>query len=132
MVEEILERGVDGGVMETGVWTGFMSMAIAAAFRAHNVTDRDQYMCDSFTGLPRPEASRFPADRGSKFHKLSRHELGGPAFTQANFAAVGLAGPGSLRQHWEVGFFNETMPALRGRVEKLALLRLDGDMFQST
>ena len=50
--------------METGVWTGFMSMAVAAAFKAHNASSRDQYLCDSFNGLPRPEAGRFPAPDG--------------------------------------------------------------------
>lgn len=129
MVENILEDGVPGDIMETGVWTGFMSMVLSAALAAHGAADRDEWLCDSFNGLPKPDASRFPADRGSPFWKLTRHELHGPEVTQANFEALGLR---NRRQHWEVGFFNETMPPLLRRVEKLALLRLDGDMFQST
>lgn len=90
----------------------------------------------------------------------ARFYLNGPGITQRNFEALGLLG-GGLKQHWEVGvlprrcplvrppitsrerpfpgprdtqvgFFNETMPPLRKRVDKLALLRLDGDMYQST
>ena len=104
-------------------------MAIAAAFKAHGLSDRDQWLCDSFNGLPRADP-RYHADRGSAFHKLKRHELGGPAFTQANFEAVGLRDV--VRQHWEVGVFNDTMPGLIPRVPKLSMLRLDGDMYQST
>ena len=98
LVENILADGVPGGVMETGVWTGMRSMTLAAAFAAHGVSDRDQYLCDSFNGLPKPEPGRFAADKGSRFHKLTRHELGGPAFTRANFMAAGVEGV--LRQHW--------------------------------
>ena len=35
-------------------------------------------------------------------------------------------------QEWVVGYFNETMPSLRNRVESLSLLRLDADLYQPT
>ena len=129
IVEEILENQVPGGIMETGVWTGFMSMVMAATLKVHSINDRIQYMCDSFTGLPPPDASRFPGDKGSGFHKLGRHNIG-VSSTQERFRKNGLLE--ASRQRWEVGFFNNTMPGLRQRVDKLAVLRLDGDMYQST
>jgi O-methyltransferase len=130
VIEDILEHRVEGGFMETGVWTGAQSMVIAAILRAHGVYDREQWLCDSFTGLPRPDAARFPADAGDKHWTLSRHALGGPALTKSNFQQAGLLS--SEHQHWEVGFFNDTMPSIMHRASKLALLRLDGDMYQST
>lgn len=129
LIEDILEHGVKGDFMETGVWTGAQSMIIAAVLKAHGAVDRDQWLCDSFQGLPKPDAERFPVDQGDNHWTLSRHSLGGPAFTQGNFQQAGLL---NSRQHWEVGFFNDTMPGLAHRVTKLAMLRLDGDMYQST
>ena len=117
--------------METGVWTGGQSMTIAAVMKLHGVSDRTQWLCDSFIGLPIP-AARYKIDlKGMPFWEMTRHNLHGPGVTQANFERVGLLRAG-FPQQWEVGFFNETMPALVPRVKKLAMLRLDGDMFQST
>ena len=130
MIENILEDEIPGGIMETGVHTGFSSMVMSAVLSTHGVSGREEYFCDSFNGLPRPSAALYPEDKGSKFWMMKKHYLGGPAITQANFDAVGLTKPG--RQHWEVGFFNESMPGLVGRVGRLAILRLDGDMFEST
>ena len=103
MVENILDEGIAGGIMETGVWTGFNAMVLSAVLDIHGVKDRDEWWCDSFDGLPKPDASRFPADHGSKFWKISRHYMGAsPATTQQNFAAVGVL-KNQDRQHWEVG-----------------------------
>ena len=39
-------------------------MLIAAVLKAHSVVDREQWLCDSFQGLPMPDAERFAADQG--------------------------------------------------------------------
>lgn len=47
-----------------------------------------------------------------------------------NFEELGLLD--DEHQEWVVGYFNETMPSLRNRVESLSLLRLDADLYQPT
>jgi len=130
MVETILTEDVQGDFMESGVWTGGQSMMIAAVLKAHRVTDRTQWLCDSFVGLPKPNSTKYPKDAHSFFWTLTRHNLKGPERTQSNFRSVGLLD--IVPQKWIVGFFNETMPPLMQQVNKLAMLRLDGDMYQST
>ena len=83
-------------------------------------------MADSFGGLPEPDAQKYPADSGSMFHAesylaVSREEV------EKNFAKYGLLDD---RVVFLQGWFKDTLPT--APIEKLALLRLDGDMYEST
>ena len=123
--ETCLKEGVDGDFLEAGVWRGGATIFLAAILRAHGV-ERKVYVADSFQGLPPPNPRSWPIDKGDDHH--SRPELAiSLEQVQSNFQRFDL-----LRSNIEFvqGFFEETMPKLD--VEKLALLRLDGDMYGST
>jgi hypothetical protein len=93
--------------------------------RAHGVTDRTVYVADSFQGLPSPSAD-YPADRGGLFHtsELLRIPL---EEVQDNFRRYDLLDD---QVAFVPGWFSESLPALAGRT--WALIRLDGDMYEST
>ena len=73
-------------------------MAIAAAFKAHGVSDRDQWLCDSFNGLPRADP-RYHAGAAPRTAAPSQDALLGVfTFEKALWKNTGGGGgPGGAR-----------------------------------
>ena len=69
-IETILDDGVEGDFIETGVWRGGACIFMRAALEAYGVSDRRVFVADSFAGLPEPDVRRYPADRDASFHKV--------------------------------------------------------------
>ena len=112
--------------VETGVWRGGASIMARAVLFAYGVTDRKVICCDSFEGLPTPNEEQFPHDIGSDFHTypelaVSLEEV------RENFAKFDLLDD---QVEFIKGWFRDTMPLVPS--EKIAVLRLDGDMYEST
>jgi hypothetical protein len=125
-IEGALADDVPGDLLEAGVWRGGTSIFMRGVLKAHGVTDRKVVVADSFEGLPAPDTEQFPADAKSKLH---RHDfLAVPQETVAeHFRRFGLLDD---QVEFVKGWFRDTMPALAGRT--WAVLRLDGDMYEST
>ena len=124
-VEEVLREDVPGDLIEAGVWRGGAAVFMRAILEAHGARERRVWVADSFRGLPPPDP-RFPADRGSKFHlraslRISLEEV------RANFQRYGLLDD---QVRFLEGWFKDTLPA--APIEKLAVARLDGDLYEST
>jgi hypothetical protein len=132
----LIQRGIKGVYVECGVWRGGCSLAMLLAQRSQwGRVERPVYMLDSFEGLPPitprdgPLAAQWKngADPANYLDncKASLEDL------KANVATMGF-GP----QDCTIvpGWFKDTVPlvadALKSR--KIALLRLDGDWYDST
>jgi O-methyltransferase len=125
-VESVLRDGVPGDLVETGVWRGGASIFLRGLLAAHGVTDRVVWVADSFEGLPKPDAERYPADQGDDH--WTRPELAvSLEQVQANFARYGLL-DGQVR--FLKGWFKDTLPT--APIEQVAVARLDGDLYEST
>src|SRR5579862_4588872 len=61
-VLDVLEAGVPGDLIETGVWRGGATIFMRALLKVRGVTDRVVWVADSFQGLPKPDSDRYPAD----------------------------------------------------------------------
>ena len=125
-VETVLAEGIEGDFIETGVWRGGACIFMRAALAAYGDEDRSVFVADSFAGLPEPDSRACPADRDSIFHRIpylavSREEV------ERNFAKYGLLDD---RVIFLQGWFRDTLPT--APIGKLAILRLDGDMYGST
>jgi hypothetical protein len=125
-IERVLEDGVPGDLVETGVWRGGAAMLMRAVLKAHSVTDRLVFAADSFAGLPVPDVEEFPVDENCHLHEweylsVSLEEV------QANFDRYGLLDD---QVRFVKGWFRDTMPTLSGH--QWAVIRLDGDMYEST
>jgi O-methyltransferase len=124
-IEDVLQRNVPGDFIETGVWKGGATIFMRAALEAYGDSTRCVWAADSFQGLPPPNPMAYPADRGSTLWRqslaVSVEEV------QRNFARYGLL---DERVRFLVGFFSETIPG--ANIGPLAILRLDGDMYEST
>jgi O-methyltransferase len=125
-VTDVLRRGVPGDLIETGAWRGGVTIFMRAILEAYGDTERHVWVADSFQGLPRPDPERWPAEAGDEH--WTRGELAVPLEeVQANFARYGLL---DERVRFLAGWFADTLPT--APIERLAVLRLDGDMYGST
>src|SRR2546429_3914680 len=96
-----------------------------AVLKAHGVVDRTVWLADSFQGLPKPDP-RYAQDAGDVHHtawqlRISLDEV------EDNFRRYGLL---DEQVKFLVGWFADTLPV--APIERLAVLRLDGDMYGST
>jgi hypothetical protein len=123
--ERVIKAGVPGDFMETGVWRGGACIMMRAVLKAYQVADRRVIAADSFAGMP-PPSEGIAADAGADFHTYK--EFAVPLDeVKAAFARYGLL---DERVVFLEGLFKDTLPA--APIEELALLRLDGDMYEST
>ena len=124
-VQSVLRDGVPGDLIETGVWRGGGCILMKAVLEMNGDTERRVFVADSFEGLPPPE-DRAPLDAQDRFHefdflRVSEEEV------RANFRKFGLLDD---RVVFLKGFFADTLPG--APIERLSVLRLDGDMYAST
>ena len=125
-VETILDDGIPGDLIETGVWRGGATIFMRAILKAHEVTDRVVWVADSFAGLPPPDTGRYPHDEGITLHQFP--QLAVPLErVQENFRRYGLLDD---QVRFLKGWFRDTLPT--APIERLAILRLDGDLYEST
>jgi O-methyltransferase len=125
-IADVLRRSVPGDLIETGVWRGGAVIFMRAVLEAYGDRARLVWAADSFRGLPRPDADRYPADAGDRHWAMS-DLVSGLDEVKQNFARYGLLDD---RVRFLEGWFRDTLP--QAPIEALALLRLDGDMYEST
>lgn len=125
-IEDVLAKKVPGDVIETGVWRGGATIFMRAVLKAHGVTNRRVWVADSFQGLPRPNAEKYPADAGDEHYKHKELAIGIEQVRE-NFAKFGLLDD---QVAFLKGWFRETLPD--APIKALSVMRLDGDIYEST
>jgi hypothetical protein len=126
IVETVIRSGVPGDLIEAGVWRGGACILMRAVLQVYGITDRHVWIADSFKGVPPPNAETYPADRESTYHTF--FDLSVPVDTvRRNIDKYGLL-DGQIV--FLEGWFKDTLPT--APIERLAVLRLDGDLYEST
>lgn len=125
-IAAIMADGVPGDLIETGVWRGGATIFMKANLTAWGDTARTVWVADSFEGLPAPDAARYPADTGDELFTQTGLAVGLET-VKNNFRRYDLLDD---RVEFLVGWFKDTLPV--APIEQLALMRLDGDMYEST
>jgi O-methyltransferase len=125
-VQDVLVKGIPGDFIETGVWRGGATIFMRAVLKAYDVSDRFVWVLDSFEGLPAPNEKKYPEDTGDLLH-TSRELAVSLEQVKSNFKKYGLLDD---QVRFLRGWFRDTLPG--APIEKLAVLRLDGDMYEST
>lgn len=122
LIEQVVVDNVPGDIMETGVWRGGACIW-AAAVLDHLGSDKQVWVCDSFQGLP---AATHPKETISyddaESLRVSEEQV------KANFDRYQLRHKANFVKGW----FKDTMPALAALDARLSILRMDGDMYEST
>lgn len=124
-VRTILAENVPGDLLETGVWRGGACILMKAVLNRFHDQSRCVWLADSFQGLPKPTAvtdldKRFDLS-DCDFMKVSQEQV------EANFQRFNLL---DERVRFLKGWFCDTLP--KAPIKQLALLRLDGDLYDST
>jgi len=125
-LEQVIQNNIAGDIIEAGVWRGGAAIFMRAILAAYQVTDRRVFLADSFAGLPPPNAEKYPQDQHDKLYK-SRFLAVSQEAVAANFAKYGLLDEQVI---FLKGWFKDTLPI--APIEKLAVIRIDGDMYEST
>lgn len=129
---------VPGDLVECGTFRGGATAMMALAHMAsHTQPVRRLHLFDSFQGLPEP---RIEVDGAALAKSLGRRTSG--ALVSVGWAACSLQEPKELLEerikyptdliNYHVGWFQETLPVVGPSLGKIALLRLDGDWYDST
>lgn len=129
-VEYIVRRGVDGDLVECGVWRGGSSMAMALTLLKLDVDDRRLWLYDTFGKMPAPGEH----DRDHQGRSVAGWEstmLGDFGLSLADVqAAMVSTGYPAERINYVSGLIEQTIPA--SVPDRIALLRLDTDWYSST
>ncbi len=124
-IETLIAEDIPGDLIETGVWRGGATIFMKGVLRAYHIKDRKVWVADSFQGLPPPN---YQQDQG-----IDLSEKYFPVL------AVSLEKVKDLFQRYDLldeqvhflkGWFKDTLPD--APIEQLAILRLDGDLYEST
>ena len=127
--ETVILDGVEGDFIETGVWRGGACILMKGVLAAYRDDKRWVFVADSFAGLPQPDLQNFPidaTDAAGQLHAYAELRVSRTA-VEDNFRRFGLL---DQRVVFLEGWFKDTLPC--APTDKLAVLRLDGDMYEST
>lgn len=125
-IETVLNEGVEGDFIETGVWRGGACIFMRAVLAAYGISDRKVFVADSFEGLPEPDENKYPMDKGDThsenyFLNVSKEDV------ENGFRRYDLLDD---QVCFLKGWFKDTLP--KAPILNLSILRLDGDMYGST
>lgn len=128
-IEQCLDRirleNIPGDFAETGVWRGGATVFMRGYLAAYDLPGRVVWAADSFEGLPAPT---HPEDAGRDYSAAVVPILAiGLDEVRELFARHGLLDD---RVRFLKGWFRDTLPT--APIASLALLRLDGDLYEST
>ncbi len=121
----VVSDGIAGDVIECGVWRGGATVFMRGYLAAHGIKDRTVWVADSFEGLPAPTHEQ---DEGVDLSKEKYPMLAvSLEAVQDLFASYGLL---DEQVRFLRGWFKDTLPS--APIRQLAILRLDGDLYEST
>jgi O-methyltransferase len=122
---QIFAAGIEGDFMEAGVCQGGASIFMRGLQVAYAQEHRRMWVADSFEGLPAPHSE---VDAGLDFTEERMPWLAASLTSvQDNFRTYDLL---SDQVRFVKGWFSESLVA--AGVEKIVLLRVDADLYEST
>lgn len=126
LAEIVIKNKIPGDFIETGVWRGGATIFMRAILKAYNIKDKNVWVADSFEGLPSPNPALYSADK-EDLHYTHPELSVSLEQVQENFKKYDLLDD---QVKFLKGWFKDTLPT--APIEQLSLLRLDGDMYEST
>jgi len=134
-IEHLVQAGISGNIVECGVWKGGSTMAAALTLLRLGDSGRTLHLFDTFEGMPpAAEIDRDYAGRPADENKQGSPWLTGDAWCFAGLEEV-------QKNLTSTGYPAERLRFVPGRVEttipehapeRIALLRLDTDWYEST
>lgn len=131
LVAEIKKNNLKGDLVECGVAQGGCSALMALKAFENRKNDRKIWLFDSFEGLPEPSAKDFKnEDKGDFIRPLNKGScLGTIEQVERLFSKLGIDKKNVIMIK---GWFQETLPEYKNKINKISLLRIDADWYEST
>ena len=135
-VRYVENSGIGGAIVECGVWRGGSMMAAALTLLSLSSTERDLFLFDTFEGMSPPDqedisiAGERASDLGELHEKTEADRFWCYAPLEVVRQAVFSTGYPSQKFHFLKGQVEDTLPT--GAPDKIAILRLDTDWYEST
>lgn len=131
----VLNAGIEGALVECGVWKGGVCMLMANTVRASGTGERDIYMYDTYAGMPEPtgfDVSVKGQDARGEWEDSQRDDHNEWCYAPLDVVKQNLASTGydQSRINFVQGKVQDTIP--QTLPDKIALLRLDTDWYEST
>ena len=128
---------IPGALVECGVWRGGAVGLMALAHMSSAPPARHLHLFDSFQGLPEPRAE-FDGAIGRRLAGESVNgvlqpidQVAAPLADSEQLLSDRIRYPERLT-HYHVGWFQDTLPRDKDSIGEIALLRIDGDWYEST
>ncbi len=122
--QTVIARGVQGDFVECGVFGGAQVAAMARAILDGPASDRKVHLFDSFKGIPKPGEHDSDITDWEAFRDQTLCPM---KDVKDHMFRWGI--PDSMLVYHE-GMFEDTVPLVKDL--KIAILRLDGDLYEST
>ena len=135
IVKETTKNNIKGDLIECGVAQGGCAALMASVAFESNKNDRKLWLFDSFEGLPeagekdfsnnnKKSAGKFirPLDQGSclgTYQQVEKLLLSKFKFNKNNIKMI-------------KGWFENTLPIYKNKIDKISVLRIDADWYEST
>ena len=132
ITEYLEQNNIKGVFIEMGCWRGGMS-----ALMAMNSSNRDIWLFDSFEGIPNLRKEDFDGsfefEMKTKLNKGELKPIGAleASLDDAQYAMQNIAKHPLKKTHYAKGWFQDTLPKYASEIKDIALLRLDGDLYES-
>lgn len=121
-INDVIKNNISGAIVECGVWRGGAMIFANGVLRENSVV-RNIYVCDVFDGtFPKPLEECDEWTEKYDFNPL----IVPLSEVQGNFLTFGLL---TENIKFKKGWFSDTLSSIE---EPIAILRIDGDTYQST
>jgi O-methyltransferase len=130
---DLVDNKLSGAFVECGVARGGCA-ALMAAVASREWPLRQMWLFDSFDGLPSPTREDYSDNSDSTGRHIRPLVRGSCRGTKDEVEALLFSRFGFARQsiHLIQGWFQDTLPIHSKRIGPIALLRIDGDWYEST
>lgn len=126
LLRKVKDENIKGDFVETGAWKGGACIFARGIMNELGIKGK-VYVCDSYKGLPVPDVECYPVDRGDDHHSIDDLRIS-KKDVEDNFKKFNLLENVIFVEGW----FKDTLPELKKEIKNISILRLDGDMYQST
>jgi hypothetical protein len=132
IVIAVEKKKLEGAIVECGVAEGGTSAMMAMTNRKFGVIHRDKWLFDSFEGLPEPTKEDYVGDKTGKFIRPLQKGSCLGTVQQVKELMFNTLKFSKDEIHLVKGWFQKTLPVSKKKISKIAVLRLDGDWYEST
>jgi len=132
IVLKVEVKKLDGAIVECGVAEGGTSAMMAMTNKKFSSVKRIKWLFDSYEGLPEPTEEDYKGNKTGDFIRpLTKGACLGTIdqVSELMFEKLKFS---KDEVHLVKGWFQDTLPIMKFKIGKIAVLRLDGDWYEST